>query len=171
MRLRALVVGGLLAWSGQARALDQGEWQLSAGPAFALLVQGGQPTSGLGGRVEGRYALRDDSAAWAAVGASWHPRAAETVRASYASAGFALAFDVFRVVPFVEVGATVTDEHGRLGGKRYLGAELAAGGEYLLDRHWSAALVARYHYLPVPLDGGPTNTGLLTVGLRVGRTF
>jgi hypothetical protein len=173
---RAFLVGALFLCAvvpRPARAVDAGDWQLSAAPAFALLVRDGNPVSGLGGRLEGRYGLTDQSAVWAAVGASWHPHLGETARASVASAGFSLAFDVFRLVPFLEGGVAVADVNGALSHSRHLGAEVAGGGEYLLDRHWSAAAVARYQYLPVRLSGSgeKKDVGVLTVGLRVGRTF
>jgi hypothetical protein len=171
MSPRPLAVAVLLSWAGPARGVDQGEWQVAAGPAFALLVQGRNATSGLGGRLEGRYGLRDDSAVWVAVGSSWHPRAAETVRASGASAGFSLAFDVLRIVPFLEAGAAVANLRGAVTRGRYLGFDGAAGVEYLLDRRWSAAAVARYQYLPVRLAGTGDNPGVLTLGLRLARTF
>lgn len=169
--LRSLVAAVGLIAAGPALAVDQGQWQLGAGPCFALLAQGGNPTSGLGGRLEGRYGLRDDSAVWAAVGSSFHPRAAENVRASSASAGFALAFDVLRTVPFVEVGPVLADLRGAATRGRFLGFEGGAGAEYLVDRRWSVAGVARYQYLFVRLSGKGDTPGVLTVGLRLARTF
>jgi hypothetical protein len=166
------LAAALLLWAGPALAIDQGEWQVGAGPAFAALLEGNNPTSGLGGRIEGRYGLRDDSAAWLAVGSSWHPRAAENVRASVASAGFSLAYDVLRIVPFGEAGAAVADLRGAVTRGRYLGFEAAIGVEYLLDRRWSTAAVARYQYLPVRLAGtAGFNPGVATAGLRLSRTF
>jgi hypothetical protein len=168
----AVAVAAVLCWAGPALAVDQGQWQLGAGPAFAVLLEGNNPTSGVGGRVEGRYGLRDDSAAWAAVGSSWHQRASETVRDSVASAGFSLAYDVLRVVPFAEVGAALAELRGAVTRARYLGFEAAAGAEFLLDRHWSAATVARYQYLPVRLSGSAgLGPGVLTMGLRISRAF
>src|SRR6185436_13168821 len=120
---RLLAAAALLLLAAPAWAVDQGDWQVGAAPAFALLREGGNPTSGLGGRIEGRYGLRDDSAVWAAVSSSWHPRAAETVRASSASAGFSLAFDVLRVIPLVEVGPAVAELRGGLTRGRFLGFE------------------------------------------------
>jgi hypothetical protein len=171
MRLRAFLVGGLLVASGPALALDQGDWQLAAGPSYALLVQGNNATAGLGGRLEGRRGLTDVVTAWAAVGSSWHPRLAETVRASNAAAGLAVAFDVLRLVPFLGVGATVSDVRGELSRSRRLGLEGAAGAEYLVDRRWSVAFAARYQYLPIRIGGSHESTGLLTVGLLVGSAF
>src|SRR5688500_8894664 len=110
MSTRWLLCAALLGFpAAPALALDEGDWQLGAGPAFALLVEGDNPTSGLGGRIEGRYGITGDSSAWAAVGSSWHPRAAGEARSSLASLGFTLAFDVFRVVPFAEAGVNVAD--------------------------------------------------------------
>jgi hypothetical protein len=46
------------------------------------------------------------------------------------------------------------------------------GAEYLLDRRWSAAAIARYQYLFVRLGGtAGTSPGVLTFGLRISRTF
>jgi len=170
---RALALAAPLSLlTAPALAVDQGDWQVGAGPAYALLVEHDNPTSGLGGRIEGRYGLRDDSAVWAAVASSWHPRAAENVRASSASAGFSLAFDVLRVIPLVEVGPAVAELRGGLTRGRFLGFEGAAGCEYLVDRRWSAAALARYQYLFVRLAGtAPLSPGVLTVGLRISRTF
>jgi len=174
MSIRWLLVALLWFPAMPALALDQGDWQLSAGPAFALLVEGKNPTSGLGGRIEGRYGITDDSSAWAAVGSSWHPRAADQVRASLASAGFTLAFDVFRVVPFAEAGANVADVKTGATRAGYLGFEAGAGAEYLFDRRWSAAAVARYHYLAIKLGGAAAahpSPGVLSVGLRISHNF
>jgi outer membrane protein with beta-barrel domain len=172
MSPRPLALAVLLSWAAPARAVDQGEWQLGAGAGFALLREGNNPTSGLGGRIEGRYGLRDGSAAWAAVASSWHPRAAETVRASAVSAGFSLAYDVLRIIPFAEVGPTVAGLRGAVTRGQYLGMEGALGAEYLLDRRWSAAAVARYQYLFVRLGGtADMSPGVASFGLRLSRTF
>jgi hypothetical protein len=96
------------------------------------------------------------------------------VRASVASAGFSLAWDVLRIIPFVEAGAALADLRGGVTRGRYLGFEGAAGVEYLVDRRWSVAGIARYQYLPVRLAGGKTadpSPGVLTVGLRLSKSF
>jgi len=174
MSPRALAAALLLIPAAPALAVDEGVWQLGAGPAFALLAEGTETTPGLGGRVEGRYGLTDAAALWAALGSSWHPRAASQARASTASAGFALAFDVFQIVPFAEAGATVADLDTGPTRAGYLGFEAAGGAEYLLDRRWSAAAVVRFQYLPLKLGGAAAadkRPGLLTAGLCIRRSF
>jgi hypothetical protein len=172
MSLRWLTVALFSLCAAPALAVDQGDWQLGVGPTFALLVENENPTSGLGGRVEGRYGLTDGASVYAALASSWHPRGAEQVRASSGSAGFTLAFDVFRVIPFAEVGATFSDLRGGITRGRYLGIEGAGGAEYLLDRRWSVAAVARYQYLPLRLAGtAERGPGVLTAGLRISHNF
>jgi hypothetical protein len=173
-RRRALAAALLLLPAAPALAVDEGVWQLGAGPAFAVLAEGDSATPGLGGRLEGRYGLTDAAAVWAAVGSSWHPEPTAMARATTAGAGFALAFDVFQVVPFAEAGATVANLAIGPASASYLGFEAAGGAEYLFDRHWSAAGVARFQYLPLKLGGAASldkRPGLLTVGLCIRRSF
>jgi hypothetical protein len=169
-----LLVAALLLTPAPALAVDQGSWQVGGGADFALLVEGDDPTSGLGGRLDLRYGLTDAAALWAAAASSWHPRATAQARSSSASLGVALAFDVLQIVPFAEAGVTLADlDNGPLRAG-YLGLEAAGGVEYLFDRRWSAAATARYQYLPLKLGGAAAadkGPGLLTVGLSLRRSF
>jgi hypothetical protein len=173
MLVRACVVGALMAsaLSRTANALDQGEWQagvtanLTGGPNGKGISLGG------GGRLEGRYGITDALSAWGAVGSLWWSADGIPLRASSASAGMTLAFDVVRWVPFVELGLAVADVGSPSHiGRTYVGGELGAGAEYLLDRRWSLAAVARVAWFPQRLSR-PSGNSTLAVGLRLASTF
>jgi hypothetical protein len=137
---------------------------VSAG--YGRLTAGAERGDGGVVRLEGQYGLTESLALHGAAGVSWHGGA--PARAVGLEAGATYAFDVLRVVPFVEGGLAFLHVSG---GHRALGLQAGLGGEYLLDRHWGLALVARYAYLPLRLGGLADHPGLLTVGLRLGYTF
>jgi hypothetical protein len=141
---------------------------VAAGPGWLL---GDGAAAGAGGRIEAQYGVSDVLAVHAGLGASWHDRRGGTVRALALVAGVTYALDVLRVVPFLEAGVAFLDQ-GAAAGRRDLGVEGGLGGEYLIDRRWAVALVARGTYLPLRLGGGGGGRrGVVGVALRLGRRF
>jgi hypothetical protein len=172
MLLRALAVTAviLLAVPNEARALDEGSWQvgvtgeLTTGTAEKLRLGGG-------GRLDGRYGLTDALSAWAALGSVQSPGRWSSTRISSASGGLTLAFDVFRIVPFVGLGVAVANVDVP-GVSWLLGGELEAGAEYLLDPKWSLGLVGIFQYLPLGLRTGRwEGRAAASLGLRLARSF
>lgn len=172
-------------WCGSAataHAMDEDEWQLAAGGGFTHLHSDGRAGGGFGLTLEGQRGLSDVWALRAALGASWNGmpaagvRPAGDARSVHAAAGVSCAYDVLRLVPFLELGVVLADTRGA--GIRdahgAVGFESGAGGEYLLDRRWTVALVARARYLPVVFGAVDVDVGRvwsLSFGLRLGRTF
>lgn len=124
-----------------ARA-DEREWLLVLEPTLAVYqtTAGGQDTTavGAGGSAVAWFGLT--SAAWlfASVGAAAHVDEAPVV--GEAVGGLALALDVLRAVPFVDVG---------LGGSLVDGEavpvlRLGVGLDYLVTSHVLVGAVARY---------------------------
>jgi hypothetical protein len=163
-----------LAFPRMARALDEGDWQVGVTPSLVLNTNGKQLIASGGLRLEGRHALTDVVSAWGSVGSILAYDSDGLVRVLNASAGMTLAFDVLRVLPFVEGGATALDlgESEYITGGRFLGGELGFGAEYLLSRTWAIAPVARLQYFPLRLSGATRTVGLVAhFGVRLARTF
>jgi hypothetical protein len=166
MLLRALIVGlTMVTLSPAAWALDEGQWQVGVAAEAAAGFDDGVFPGG-GGRLDGRYGITDALSAGVAVGSVWWSRHGHTTRVSSASGGLTLAFDVLRTVPFVSLGVAAAD----VGGDLSLGGELNAGAEYLLDPKWSLGLIGRLQWFPLRLTGD-ARVGLVTLGLRLARTF
>jgi hypothetical protein len=174
MLTRAIPAAALLLASLQPRpaaALDEEAFQVTLAPVLAFVPQ--DEAVGTGFRAEGRYGLTDAVSVWGAAGSSWHWLAEGTGRAITAGTGLTLAFDVLRVVPFVEAGASFANLGYGGRSRSYLGAELGAGAEYLITPAFSLAGVLRAQHFPVSLSGnlvGRSGT-LLSVGARFGYTF
>jgi hypothetical protein len=151
---------------GRALAVGEEEWQLAVMAGYGRLFAGADQGGGALARLEGQRGLTDALAIHATLGPSQHARAGGALAAT---AGVTYAVDVLRVVPFFEGGLAFVAGAGR----DAVGLELGAGGEYLIDRRWAVALVARYALLPLRLRGpsGGSPLGLLSVGVRVGRVF
>jgi hypothetical protein len=155
-----------------ALAVGEQERQLALAAGAALLAGDGRAAGGLLAGIEGQYGVSEVLALHVALGASWHGGTAGTVRATALVAGVTYAVDVLRVVPFFEAGLAFLDRAGGATAGRELGGQVGLGGEYLLDRRWAVAVLARYAYVPLRLSspaGGPPS--LLTLALRLGHTF
>jgi hypothetical protein len=150
-----------------ARALDEGQWQVGFAPQLTAGFDDGVFPGG-GGRVDGRYGITDALSAWAAVGSLWWSMHGYTTRATSASAGLMLAYDVVRIVPFVGLGVAVADVHARVVGPS-LGGELNAGAEYLLDPKWSLGLQANLQMFGFPESS--RGRGTIAIGVRLARSF
>jgi hypothetical protein len=165
--LRALGILTAVALSGRAWAVGEDERQLALAGGAARLGGGG----GFLGRAEGQFGISDALALHGALGASWHPRNGGTTRATALVAGLTYAVDVLRVVPFFEGSLAIVDQRGGGGARLDAGFEVGVGGEYLVDRHWAVALVGRLATLPLGLSGSGSAASLLSLALRLGRTF
>ncbi len=172
MPSRALLLGAVLTVATLPRpaaALDEGEWQVGLTGNLVINTNGEQAHPGGGLRLDGRYGLTDALSAWGALGTviGGGPR-----HATGASAGLGLAFDVLRWVPLVEVGVIALQTGGIGPSARYLGADLGAGAEFLIDPRWSIAGMLRFQAFPIQLTADASDPGvLITIGLRLARTF
>lgn len=157
-----------------AHAAGQGETTVGGGPGLAVLRDGGTRA---GGAAEVRL-LRGLDDAWSArvrLQAAWLPARGDRQATQLFAPGLGLtvAADVVNLVPFLDVGVVLADlrETGRPSRQR-LGAELAAGADYLLSRHLVLSLLARVDYLVLRLGGyGAPTPLLLTLDLHVGYVF
>jgi hypothetical protein len=163
--LRACLACAVISLPASALAVEEGEWQLSLTGAYGRLRVGGQDGDGGLGRVAGHYGLTDAWSVRGELASSWHSFPGGTKRASELAAGVTYAIDVVRVIPFVDAavaGVNLGGPHGRW--------DLGLGGEYLIDRRWSVAAVARYeHYVLAP--SAESRPGLISVGLRLAYVF
>lgn len=162
-----------LAVPRPARALDEGDWQVAVTPSLVINTDRSRIFSTMGGaRLEGRRGLSEMVSVWGALGFAFTVVQGTVYRASTASAGMTLAFDVAGVVPFVEGGVVLADWAPHTSAHRRLGVELGFGVEYLIDPAWSIAAVIRAQSYPLRLQGPPDDGSVdLSLGMRVGRTF
>jgi hypothetical protein len=171
--LLVLLVGGALV-PRAARALDEGEWQLGLGATVAAAVgglSGNQvPVAGGGPRLDGRRGLTDALSAWVAVGAIWIAEGGDAGRLTTISTGLALAFDVVRVVPYVELGAAGFQFRQDTVNRYGIGLVAAGGFDYLLDRRWSVGAALRAEAVLSGHDGD-TPLVLPSLGVRLARSF
>jgi hypothetical protein len=171
-RSAALATLVLLALPAPCFAVGEEERQVALTAGAGRLAGGGvEAAGGALARLEGAYGLTDTLALHAALGGSWHARSGGTVSTLGVVAGVTYALDVLRVVPFFEGGVAFLGQGGPGPGRSDLGLEGGVGGEYLLDRYWALALVARAMVLPLRLSGSGGTPSLLTLALRLGRTF
>jgi hypothetical protein len=165
-----VVVVLVLALPAPSAAVGEDERQLAVtAGAGRLSPAAGEAAWGPVVRLEGQYGVTDSLALHAALGGSWH--GGGPVRTLGAVAGVTYAIDVLRVVPFFEGGLAFQGQGGGPPGRSDLGLEVGLGGEYLLDRSWALAVAGRVTYLPVHLSGSGGTASLLSLGLRLGRTF
>lgn len=164
-----LVALGIGLGPMRAAAVGHGETQASILAGLGRLA-GAEEGLGIAGGLEVERGLSDSWAARLQAGAGLH----DGVRAALVAAGATWAFDVVRVVPFVELGVSVMDARGEgVRARQDLGLHGGLGAQYLLARRWALAAVARSHWLPWRL-AGPSDAGrprLLQVGLRLGYVF
>ena len=174
---RLLWLGWTLAllWPAWAWAASEGEWEAGASAAAASLRDDGRWAPGLQLGLEGQRGLTELWSLRLGVMGSLHAvdatagaggRPSGMARTAVASAGLVYALDVFRVVPFAELGASFWHLTGRAAGSgAHAGYEASLGASYLLDPRWSLAAALRFQHAPIG-GGSPL---ILSVGLRLSR--
>jgi hypothetical protein len=173
LRFVSMALVLLTGLPGAALALDQGERQLSIAVGPGHLRQAGDGRTGLAGGLELQWAVRDGWAVRGALDMLVLTDGGDTA-ATRLGLGGTWAFDVLRIVPFVQAGVTVLDLRADGFAEQALGAEAALGAHYFLDRRWVLALVARGSAWPLHLAGddpGGASPKLVGLELRLGRIF
>lgn len=153
--LAALAALPSAAWA------DAGEWLLLAEPTLDVYrgPVDGQDTAAVGGGGSAAAWLGLSTAAWLFVsaGATVHSQGAPAI--GEALGGFALALDVLRAIPFVEVGLGATLARG----EPLPVLRLGLGLDYLVSPSLFVGLAARYR----PVFGAGSED-LWTIALRIG---
>ena len=127
----------LAAVAGPAQA-DSGEWALILEPAIGLYrPTGGDAQLGAGGDVAAWLGLTTAASLFVSVGGAW---VSDGPPIGEALGGVALALDVLRTIPFLEVGlgAALVDT------EVVPALRLGLGADYLLSPRLSIGGVARY---------------------------
>jgi hypothetical protein len=170
------------AFGGEARAVGEDEWQLSArlGGANA----NGYPIQpwGLAGALDVEYGIHESFAARASVGVVSHPvpavkngPPAGTRQARTALLGATYTFDVIRLVPYMEFGIGLLQWSGPGAPKTTIGTELGLGADYLLTTRWACGASAQYIFAPADLFGNVMQFGksplAFSLTLRFSRIF
>jgi hypothetical protein len=182
----AVLVAGLpvvaLLPARPARAVGEDEWQLSA------RAGGGNPNGypiqpwGLAGALDLEYGVLESFAARASVGVVSYPvsavkdvHPAGTLQARTALVGATYAFDVLRLVPYMEFGIGLLSWSGPGAPKTSLGTELGLGADYLITTHWAWGGSAQYIFSPGDLFGNVMQFGqrplAFSLTLRLSRIF
>jgi hypothetical protein len=166
----AAAVALVLAAPSAARA-EEGELSLAAAPLYSVVKWDQRHPSGGGLAVEGTWGLNDwlwlrgtvFYTAQAARGdeAAGLPSGAISVGGAFV--GLRYAFDVLRVIPYVDGGVGALFSGGAGQARRVdLGVEVGIGFDYLYSRRLTFGLMVRYHafttnieQIPVYLYAGP----------------
>jgi hypothetical protein len=179
--LAALLVAIVFS-GGDARAVGEDEWQVSAraggGNANGYPIQ----PWGLAGGLDVEYGFHEAFAARASVGVVSHPvsaiknvRPAGTLQARTALLGATYTFDVIRLVPYMEAGIGLLSWTGPGAPKTSLGTELGLGADYLFTSRWAAGASAQYIFAPADLFSNVMQFGqrplAFSLTLRVSRIF
>ncbi|MBI5482752.1 MAG: hypothetical protein HY906_28110 [Deltaproteobacteria bacterium] len=168
--LAPLLAAAALLGAAPARA-SGGELVLAGAPLYSMVKWDQRHPSGGGVALEAAYGLNDwlwlrgvtfyTAQAASKDEANGLPAGAISVGGAFA--GLRYAFDVLRVIPFVDggIGAFFSGGAGHKG-RADLGVEIGIGFDYLHSRRVSFGLVARYHAfltnvqnIPVYLYAGP----------------
>jgi hypothetical protein len=168
--------------AGDARAVGEDEWQLSAraggGNANGYPIQ----QWGLAGALDLEYGLLEAFAARVSVGVTSHPvdavknvSPAGTLQARTALVGATYTFDVLRLLPYMEVGVGLLSWSGPRAPKTSFGTELGIGADYLITPHWATGASAQYIFSPADLFNNVMQFGerplAFSLTLRVSRIF
>jgi hypothetical protein len=102
-------------------------------------------------------------------------RPAGTLQARTALVGATYAFDVLRLVPYMEFGIGLLNWSGPGAPKTSLGTELGLGADYLLTTRWAWGGSAQYIFSPGDLFGNVMQFGqrplAFSLTLRLSRIF
>lgn len=172
-----------MALPGEARAVGEDEWQLSARLGAANAT--GFPTSPWGpvGALDLEYGFHEAFAARASLGVLEHPVPAVknvtkggTLRATTALAGLTYTFDVLRLVPYASVDLGLVQWSG--GGQpahSTFAAEMVVGAQYYLTTRWAWGASAQYLFAPAELFDNYLELGgsplAFSITLRLSRVF
>jgi len=173
MRL-ALAALLCLILPASAFAVGQGESALTGGPGLALAFEGGT-RAGAGADVRILRGLSDSWAARLGVQATWVPATGGkgATRVAAQALGLTFAADIFKLVPFVDLGVLVADIRG--GGqeaRQRLGGQFGIGADYLVTSHLTLSLIGRLDYFALRLAGARGQTPVqATLALHLGHVF
>jgi hypothetical protein len=177
------VITIVLAAPCPARAAGEDEWQLSARLGGAN--KNGSPTAswGLAGALDLEYGLDDAWSLRVSVSTLSHPvpavkdvSPAGSLRATSGVAGVTYAFDVLRLVPYLETGIGLVYWSGvGIEDHAALAAVLGIGADYLVTPHWSIGGLAEYLFAPGELVQNAMQFGesplAFSLTFRVARSF
>jgi hypothetical protein len=182
-RAFAIVLATLVPLAARA---DYKDWTVSAFPAYAITYVDSRAPSGAGGGLEVGFGITESLTLKASGFLSWHPVAETKTSAGGTIAEFAsmvginYSLDVIRLVPSFDLDVGLLGLRGDAGFKdsaksnavvqssTAFGVGLGFNLDYLLTRHWSLGLVARYHAFLTDLTRIPV---YLFVGPRVTFRF
>ena len=164
-----------------AGATPEGEWEIGAGVGPAMVVVDDRLGAGLLLGLEGQRGLGDVTSLRLGLAGSGHSLDAEEgvasgrVRAAIASAALVFALDIFRVVPFAEVGIGASHLSGTVDRPGlHLGLEGGLGLLFFLDPRWSLSTILRHQQGALRLTGDGSRLGGPGVGsllLRLSRAL
>ncbi len=180
VRAFAIVVATLVPICAHA---DFKQWSVALWPGYAVTYVDSRAPSGAGGGAEVGFGVTEALTVKATGFMSWHPvgatktTAAGTIGEFSAMVGLNYALDVIRLVPSfdLDIGLlglrgdaafTETTKSNRVvPSSTAFGVGVGFNLDYLLTRHWSVGIVARYHAfltditrIPVYLFVGPRVT-------------
>jgi hypothetical protein len=140
-----------VAWAGED------ELVLAVEPAYAVLVRPEGSKHGTGADASLWFGVSETI--WLAASAGAFGAFSDAPVISEACGGIAIAFDVFRIIPFGEamIGALFTRD------TIAPSLRFAIGADYLISRTLAVGLIGRYRPLPDALGGD----ALVTAGLRI----
>ena len=157
-----------------ALAAAEEEWQLGIQTGGASIWVGDRERSGMLLGVESQRGLNDSWALRAGFEANWFPGDVSTPSSfvgANLSAGGTYTLDVLRWLPFAELNLVGMGTAGGGSDPRLdMGAQVAVGADYLLNRRYSIGLLAKYAYLAINAAGSDVHTGtpqLATLSLRL----
>jgi hypothetical protein len=164
----------LFLFPATALAAGPGEMMLTAGPGLALVHQA-ETRTGASADARFLYGFSDSWSAHLGLLAAWLPASAGKSAGHVVtpSLGITAAADIVNWVPFVEAALIFGDVRGGgLASRQRLGGRLGGGIDYLLTRHLTLSLLARFDYFALALAGPDESRPLAaSFALHLGRVF
>lgn len=137
------------------------ELVLAIEPAYALLSR--PEDSKHGGGADASVWFGVSETIWLAASGGAFAGFADTSAIGEACGGIALAFDVFRIIPYGEAMIGALFSNGEIAPS----LRFAIGADYLISPSLAVGLVARYRPLPDVIGGD----ALVTAGLRLALRY
>lgn len=163
-----LIVLGLRLWPAAEARADERELQLGVAPLFGLTYLDSRASPGGGGALHLGYGLTEGLSIQLLGGATGHPVDGGSLLAWNVGAGILYAFDIVRVVPYLEASLNLLGMTTFLADQKtelHLGLGVGLGADYVLSRRVSLGLLLRYQLsltdparLPVYFLAGPRVT-------------